>query len=75
MAARIPSEPKSISDRNFRPTLKRASRGQGWNQSGKEREFQEFQSYFLLKASVKDIDLMLPASADPCLYGNKHMPV
>ena len=33
MAARIPSEPKSISERNLRPTLKRASRGQGWNQS------------------------------------------
>lgn len=34
IAARIPSEPKSISERNFRPTLKSASRGHGWNQSG-----------------------------------------
>lgn len=37
MAPRIPSEPRSISERNFRPTLKRASRGHGWNQSGVSR--------------------------------------
>lgn len=37
MAARIPSEPKSISERNFRPTLNKASRGQGWNQSNANR--------------------------------------
>lgn len=33
IAARIPSEPKSISERNLRPTLNKASLGHGWNQS------------------------------------------
>lgn len=37
MAARIPSEPKSISERNLRPTLNKASRGHGWNQSNANR--------------------------------------
>lgn len=37
MAARIPSEPNSISERNFLPTLNKASRGQGWNQSNANR--------------------------------------